>query len=514
LNKAKKTFREVIFSKTVIVGVLLLIQLAMLLVFTVRFYRYFAAMYGVLLVLSLLVLLQIINDDAMNPSYKIAWIIPIITFPMFGVLFYLMAGHCHLSKKTSARLIAEEKKYGLAGYRCDKAQAALLKLPAAARSQSEYIARAGYPAFTDTDVEYLSPGEAFFESLLKDLKSAKRYIFMEYFIVGEGVMWQAILDVLEQKAKEGVDVRVIYDGFGCLNTLPNDYFKQLRAKGIKCIEFNPLIPILTIYMNNRDHRKITVVDGKVGYMGGVNLADEYINAIDRFGHWKDSAVRLKGDAVKSLTSMFVTMYNALSPKDCCDMADFEPDEQPQSCGGVVQPYSDTPLDKEQVGEGIYLNMIAKANRYIYICTPYFIVDNELLTALLLAAKSGVDVRIITPHIGDKWYVHTVTRSFYRQLVAGGVKVYEYTPGFIHSKVFVVDDSTATVGTVNLDYRSLYLHFECGVWMADCSAVADIKRDFLTTLESCHEITEADLKAGGYAFKKLIAAIIRVFAPLM
>lgn len=514
MNKAKKTFREVIFSKTVIVGVLLLIQLAMLLVFTVRFYRYFAAMYGVLLIVSLIVLLQIINDDAMNPSYKIAWIIPIIAFPMFGVLFYLMAGHCHLSKKTSARLIVEEKKYGLAGYRCDKAQAALLKLPAAARSQSEYIARAGYPAFTDTDVEYLSPGEVFFESLLNDLKSAERYIFMEYFIIGEGVMWQPILDVLEQKAKEGVDVRVIYDGFGCLNTLPNDYFKQLREKGIKCIEFNPLIPILTIYMNNRDHRKITVVDGKVGYMGGVNLADEYINVIDRFGHWKDSAVRLKGDAVKSLTSMFVTMYNALSPKDCCGMEKLEPDEPSQSCGGVVQPYSDTPLDKEQVGEGIYLNMIAKANRYIYMCTPYFIVDNELLTALLLAAKSGVDVRIITPHIGDKWYVHTVTRSFYPQLIAGGVKVYEYMPGFIHSKVFVSDDITATVGTVNLDYRSLYLHFECGVWMTGCSAIADIKQDFLTTLKSCHEITGSDLQQKGRGLRQLVAAIIRVFAPLM
>ena len=329
-------------------------------------------------------------------------------------------------------------------------------------------------------------------------------------------MWDSILKILERKVKEGVEVRVLYDGFGCLLTLPDDYFRTLREKGIQCIEFNPLIPVLTMFMNNRDHRKILVVDGHTGFMGGINLADEYINAKVKHGHWKDAAVMLRGDAVWSLATMFLTMWDSISDEELSDPERYRPlpEELPGSFSGIVQPYADSPLDRDLVGEMVYLNIINRAQRYLYICTPYLIVDNETLTALLLAAKSGVDVRIITPHIGDKWYVHLLTRACYPQLVRGGVKIYEYTPGFIHSKTFVSDDEVATVGTINLDYRSLYLHFECGLWMAHSSCISAVRDDFLETLRVCEQVTldSPFLKLNG--FERLLRAVLRIFAPLM
>ena len=443
-----------------------------------------------------------------------AWIIPVLIFPILGGALYVIFKNSHLSKKVLARLQSEEKQAGLISYHTDGARTRLEKSTRDIQIQSRYIHNIGYPAFINTKTQYLSPGEKMFERMLDDLKNAERYIYMEYFIIGEGKMWGDILSVLEQKAAQGVDVKVIYDGFGCLNTLPNDYYKQLRQKGIGCIEFIPLVPLLTNLMNNRDHRKITVIDGRVGYMGGVNIADEYINAENRFGHWKDCGLRLEGEAVISLAVMFSTMYNALSQKEKCDIAKLRPQGDICRCDGIVQPYSDTPLDKEQVGRGIYLGMITRAKRYIYICTPYFIVDNEILTALLLAAKSGVDVRIITPFQGDKWYVHMTTRSYYRQLIDGGIKVYEYTPGFIHSKLLVCDDETASVGTVNLDYRSLYLHFECGVWLAECDSVADIKSDIVDTMEKSEIITDKSFQLKLSGLQRLISAVIKVFAPLM
>ncbi|MBP0982020.1 MAG: cardiolipin synthase, partial [Oscillospiraceae bacterium] len=272
------------------------------------------------------------------------------------------------------------------------------------------------------------------------------------------------------------------------------------------------IPVFTMFMNHRDHRKIMVVDGKIGFMGGVNLADEYINHIDRFGHWKDTAVRLEGDAVYSLTAMFASMWNAISPERC-DTKLFAPIPA-ESGNGIIQPYSDTPLDREQVGETVYLNMINRAEKYIYICTPYLITDNETITALINAAKSGIDVRIITPHHGDKWYVHAITRFGYEQLIKGGVKIYEYSPGFIHAKLFVADDNVATVGTVNLDFRSLYLHFECGVWFGGGTTPISIREDFTKTLEKCIEITEDSPIVRKKGLKKLICSVLKLFAPLM
>ena len=513
MNKVAQNAKKVVFSRVLLVSFLLLAQMALFLTFILRLSQYFAVMYGCFVVISILVTLHIISDDSVNPMYKLAWIIPVLIFPLFGGLFYIMCGNNHLGKKLTQRLTNEEQIVRLKERQSVNAENALSSAAGHIKNQSRYIYNSGYPAFVNTDTRYLSPGEKMLEVLIEDLKSAKRYIYMEYFIIGSGIMWDSILNVLEQKAKEGVDVRIIYDSFGCLNTLPNDYFKILRQKGIRCIEFNPLIPVFTPVFNNRDHRKITAIDGEIGYMGGVNLADEYINAINRFGHWKDCAIRLEGEAVFSLSAMFAAMWNALS-NDRCDYEKLKATNSPPENSAIVQPYSDSPLDKEQVGENIYLNMIAKAQKCIYICTPYLIIDSETLSALILAAKSGIDVRMITPHNGDKWYVHLITRSYYKQLISSGVKIYEYTPGFIHSKLFVTDDASAAIGTVNLDYRSLYLHFECGVWLTDDKTIADIKQDFIETLEKSELITPNSPQIKRSPLTQLLSAIIRLFAPMM
>lgn len=508
-------FREWLFSRVVIVGLLIIVQVAMLAVVVLRLSRYFAIFYGIFMLLSVVMTLVVINKEE-NPSYKLAWIIPIMAFPLFGGFFYLMFGNPRLSRRLSERLGKVHNRFAELVPPSRSACARAAELGEGLRNQSEYITRMGFPPFARTETTYLSPGEEKYKAMLKVLENAKRYIFLEYFIIEEGQMWDSILKILERKVKEGVEVRVLYDGFGCLLTLPDDYFRTLREKGIQCIEFNPLIPVLTMFMNNRDHRKILVVDGHTGFMGGINLADEYINAKVKHGHWKDAAVMLRGDAVWSLATMFLTMWDSISDEELSDPERYRPlpEELPGSFSGIVQPYADSPLDRDLVGEMVYLNIINRAQRYLYICTPYLIVDNETLTALLLAAKSGVDVRIITPHIGDKWYVHLLTRACYPQLVRGGVKIYEYTPGFIHSKTFVSDDEVATVGTINLDYRSLYLHFECGLWMAHSSCISAVRDDFLETLRVCEQVTLDRSVPQAERFERLLRAVLRIFAPLM
>ena len=333
---------------------------------------------------------------------------------------------------------------------------------------------------------------------------------MQYFIIEKGIFWNDILDVLKQKASEGLDVRVIYDDMGCIVTLPNKYYDELKKYGIKACSFNKFVPILTAKLNNRDHRKITVIDGNVGITGGINLADEYINKKVRFGHWKDNGILLKGDAVFNLTNIFLNLWDYINnTKE--DLNKFKPDIKIKG-SGYVQPYDDSPFDDELVSENICLNMINKAKKYVYITTPYLIIDNELETALCLAAKSGVDVKIITPGIPDKKIVNEVTKAYYNNLLDNDVKIYEYTKGFIHAKTFLVDDEIATVGTVNLDYRSLHLHFECGTLLYKTDSIKDIKKDISETLEISKQITLEDTKIG--LFRSLKRAVLRLFAPLM
>lgn len=325
-------------------------------------------------------------------------------------------------------------------------------------------------------------------------------------------MWNSILEILEEKVKQGIDVRVMYDDLGSMATLKSSYYKELEKKGIKCIVFNRLNPIAGVIMNNRDHRKILVIDGKVGFSGGINIADEYINAIVKHGHWKDNAIKISGDAVWNYTVMFLTMWNAFRNEDV-DFTKYKYDfkDKPINNGYVV-PYGETPLDDDATGEDIYLNIINQANNYVYIFTPYLIIDTNMINALTLAAKRGVDVRIVIPGIPDKKIVYTLSESYVELLVKEGVKVYRYTPGFVHSKVFVSDDNIATVGTINMDYRSLYLHFECGAYLENVDVIKDIKNDLVETIEKSSEISKKE--ATPSLLKGIWQALLRLVAPLM
>ncbi len=445
----------------------------------------------------------------MNPGYKIAWIIPILIIPVFGSLIYLVLSNRY-TKKSKDRSNSIDTR--LNAYLKQDVSVLESLDSSDAYNQIWYLYKTGkFPVFQNTNVTYLKLGEVYYEHLIEELKKAKKYIFMEYFIIEEGYMWDNILDVLKEKVIEGVDVRILYDDMGCILTLPDKYYQQLLSYGIKCCSFNKFIPVFNSKLNCRDHRKITVIDGKVGFTGGINLADEYMNKKVKFGHWKDNGIMLKGDAVWSYTVMFLIIWNYVNnEKDNYEL--YKPTYEKMEATGYIQPYCDTPLDSENVGETVYLNLINKAKKYIYITTPYLIIDNELETALKVAAKSGVDVRILVPGIPDQKLVNEVTKAYYNNLLASGVKIYEYKKGFVHAKTFVVDDVYATVGTVNLDYRSLYLHFECGCFMYKASCVENIKTDFLDTLNVCERIHPSDTKVN--IFRKLKRDILRLISPLL
>ena len=507
-----RKFLRFLTQRVVLTALLIVIQALLLFGIIWKLNNYFVYIYAASVLLSLLLTLRIINNKS-NPAFKIAWLIPILLFPVLGGLVYLVFGSDRTGKYIRNKMgrIEKEMQDGISKA---NERSGIEKMPPDVVNQSHYISNSAHcPPYKNTTVEYLPMGEVKFERMVQELKKAKRYIFMEYFIIQEGTMWNTILDVLEEKAKEGVDVRVIYDDMGCILTLPTGYEKTLREKGIQCQIFNPFIPILSSHFNTRDHRKICVIDGNVGFTGGINLADEYINGYEKHGHWKDTAILLKGEAVFSLTTMFLSMWDYLIKKEGEDYAAYYPDSWDENAQGIVQPFADNPLDDEAVGETVYLNLINKAKRYVYITTPYLILSNEMVTAMNTAAKSGVDVRIITPHVPDKWYVHAVSRSYYEMLVEAGVKIYEYTPGFVHAKTFVVDDEYAVVGTINLDYRSLYLHFECAAWMYKASCVTDVRDDFLKTQQMSQEITLEECRNISIP-RRLGRSVLRVLAPLM
>ena len=385
-------------------------------------------------------------------------------------------------------------------------------------NQARYLEHyARCPVYTNTYTHYFPLGDDVFPAMLEELRKAEKYIFLEYFIISPGIFWDSMVEILKEKHAAGVDVRVIYDDVGSLNTLPMNYARKFEAEtGIPCCCFNRFKPVISIRMNNRDHRKFCIIDGHTAFTGGINLADEYINQKLRYGHWKDTAILLKGEAVWSMTVMFLTMWEYTRDVEE-DYRRFRPDKLPpeaaQGAGYYVQPYADNPLDEEAVGEAVYLNLINKAERYVYAMTPYLIISDSVNTALCNAAKAGVDVRIITPHIPDKRYVFEVTRAHYPPLLEAGVRIYEYTPGFIHAKNFVVDDRFATVGTVNLDYRSLFLHFEDGVWLCEAPCIQDIRKDFEDTLAVCQRISLRQWRHLN-PLLQLYRNILRVFAPLM
>ncbi|MDL2229309.1 cardiolipin synthase [Treponema sp. OttesenSCG-928-L16] len=506
---------NLIFHRIVIIILLMLIQILLIAGMVWRFNRYFVYFYAVCMVIGAVILLYIINSSD-NPEYKLAWIIPLLLVPIFGGMLYLLFGFNRIKKKDREKneIIRKKQAAAMEGM---SAFSSIESESLHAANQSRYILNScTIVPFKDSFTEYLPLGETVFSRMKEELEKAERYIFMEYFIIEEGIMWDSILEILVRKAAQGLDVRVIYDDVGSLFTLPYRYDKKLKKLGISCAIFNPFTPVLSSRFNNRDHRKITVIDGHTAFTGGINLADEYINAVNKYGHWKDTGIIVKGKAAWGFTLMFLGIWEYVREENR-DYSYYYPPSFPafpeESVSGYVHPYSDVPLDNAAVAENIYMNIIYKAEKYVYITSPYLIIDNGMVSALTAAAKSGVDVRIITPRHGDKWYVHSVTRSYYEVLLENGVRIYEYTPGFIHGKSFVADDAYGVVGSVNLDFRSFYLHFECGAWLYNTQSIGQIRDDFFLTLEKCQEITLEEYRSIRY-IRKFGRAVLRVFAPLM
>ncbi len=506
-----KHLLKLLFSRIFIFGACILVQLIWLLELIIKFSEYFIPLSVSLTILSVFIVLAIIKKER-HITNKIPWIILILVFPLLGGLLYVLVG-ANLYLTPMLKKINREKddvKKTLS--QDEKVMQKIASEDKDVYGQVKYISDyVGYPIYERNEMKYFHIGEEAYKIMIQELKKAKKFIFLEYFIIGKGEMWNTILNILEEKAKEGVDVRVIYDDVGSISSLPNNYDKTLEAKGIKCVVFNKLKPVIAVIMNNRDHRKIMIIDGNVSFSGGINLADEYINKKKRFGHWKDNAIMIKGQATWNFTVMFLKIWNAYREEDK-KIDIFKPTIEKSEENGYVVPYGENPLDDEFVGENIYLNIINQAKKYVYIFTPYLIIDNEMISALTLASKRGVDVRIVTPGIPDKKIVSLLTHSYYEMLINEGVKIYEYTPGFIHSKLFVCDDKIATVGTLNLDYRSLYLHFECGVYIYGAKVIDEIKEDCTKTLKKSHRVTKKECKSG--VVKSMFQAVLKVFAPLM
>ena len=513
LRKGQKGVIHAIFSRFGLVLILLLLQVGLLFSIFRWFGNLWPHYFGGSVVVTSAMVIYLLNSK-MDNSAKITWMVVVAIAPVVGIpmFFYVKSnfGHNILRK----RLLELEDQ--LRGWlpQSQKAMEQLKALEPGAASLAKYLygRGGGFPVYQNTAMTYFPGGEAKFEELLRQLETAEEYIFVEYFIIDEGLMWGKILEVLARKALQGVDVRVIYDGVGSAATLPINYPDQLHARGILCRVFQPLLPVLSIHQNNRDHRKICVIDGVTGFVSGLNMADEYIDRKERFGYWKDNALRLRGEAVWSLTVFFLTMWDHQNPRS--DFRLFRPRTLPplNTTGGIVVPYTDTPNPADTVCADLHLQMITKAKRYLYLTTPYLAIDETITSALCTAARSGVDVRIMTPHIPDKKVVFAVTQSNYPVLLEAGARIYEFTPGFIHSKTVVADDLYASVGSCNLDYRSFYLQFENGVWLCGDPAVLSVRDDFLQTLEVCQEITLADCRTLPL-FHRLLQSIYRLFAPL-
>ncbi|MBQ7915743.1 MAG: cardiolipin synthase [Firmicutes bacterium] len=509
-SRVKKTAFQMIYGRTIIVMILLVLQIAMLF-YLITLAGKVAAF--VMSGLSFVLLIVVINRKG-QPSFKMTWVLLLAITPVFGGLFYLFIQTQPGTKQIKEKL-AELEKDTRPYMQQDQAvmQNLLSENPQMAQLSHYLCDRGGYPMYQNTSVKYLSTGEIYFEELVNQLKKAEKFIFMEYFIVDQGKMWDTVLEVLKEKAAQGVEVRVMYDGMCSLMRLPYRYPEQVREMGIQCKMFAPIMPLLSTSQNNRDHRKIVVIDGVTAFTGGVNLADEYINEKMRFGHWKDTGIMLQGDAVQNFTMMFLTMWNVDEPQPPTFRPYLTPHILGDEAAGYVVPYADSPLEDENVGEHVYLDILYTSKRYVHIMTPYLIIGHELLQALTYAAKRGVEVELILPHIPDKWYAFQVARTYYRELLEEGVKIYEYTPGFIHAKSYVSDDEKAVVGSINMDFRSLYLHYECAALFFNNPAVADVEKDFQETKAKSQMMTIEDynqLPLRG----RIAGQILRLIAPLM
>lgn len=505
-----------IFSKKFLGLMLALVQITGFFFLTTKLYTLGSSIYFTAMVFSIGIMLYLFERDNLNPSYKLLWTVIMVILPVTGALFYFFWGDTKLTKKQQYEI--NKIRDNAWKYHDERPQVheELKQLDAGLAKQAKFLDDfAKATPYKNTSAKYYPMGEDFFVDYIEDLKKAEKSIFMHYFIVDEGYMWDTVLEVLKEKAANGVDVRIIYDGFGTLVTLPSKYDDYLRGFGIKVGVFNPLRFSLHIgdylMLNHRDHRKITVIDGNVGYGGGLNIADEYINAIKRFGVWKDTAFRIEGEAVYGLTSTFLRGWH-LTTGEALNYANYKPAVKKES-DGIIQPYFDTPLDKLNVCESAYLGVIHNAKEYVYITTPYLVIDNEMITSLCLAAQCGIDVKIMVPGIPDKWYVYYITQSYYRVLLEAGVEIYEYTPGFLHAKMYVSDDVQAIVGSANMDFRSMYLHFENCCSFYGGSMVEEVKKDFTETLKECRRVTMEQVKKTPL-WKRIFQIMFRIWSPMM
>lgn len=498
-------------TRIIVSAVMLLLQLVFLFAIVYNLSANSFAVYSLSMVLGVITVIYIVNRRG-NPSYKITWTFFILVLPIFGVSVFLLWGGGRVMPHLKEKMRLCESHYTPL-LDDDKEVREKLKYHDYIHSrQADYLSiESGYPLYGDTSVEYLSPGEVFLPRFLEELEKAEKYIFIEFFIIAEGEMWSSVYDILRKKAAAGVEVKVLFDDFGSIKRQHKDFITRLKANGIEVAIFNKITPSFNIFMNNRNHRKIVVIDGKVAVTGGLNLADEYINKMERFGYWLDCAAIIKGDAAKSFLAFFCSTWE-FTTGECIDMKRHIAEKSEQK-GGFVLPYCDGPLDNKNPAQGIYMQILNTAQRYVYITSPYLILDSTMITVLQIAAKSGIDVKIITPHIPDKWYVHPVTQYNYQELLEAGVRIYEYTPGFIHSKLFISDDRVATIGTVNMDYRSFLLHFECGIWLSDADTVTDMRKHFDKLLAESEEITLESWNKSPW-YQRLKRAVLHLFAPFM
>lgn len=513
LQKGQKGLVHIIFSRLGLI--LLLLAFHIFLMFGVFhwFGKFLPHIYGGTILFTVVMVLCLLNSR-MDASAKLTWLIVILILPVFGALLFWYTksdlGHRALKKRMNCLIDQTRSSISQDGSVTEELKREAPDVAALTR----YLGRTGcYPAYKNTAVTYFPLGEQMWEEMLKQLEKAEHFIFLEYFIVEEGLMWGKLLELLARKVKQGVEVRVMYDGTCEFSKLPHDYPKRLKALGIQCKMFAPVTPFLSTHYNYRDHRKIMVIDGHTAFTGGVNLADEYINHVERCGHWKDVAVMLKGDAVKSFTLMFLQTWSINEKQPLFDKYLAYPTLAPKNTSGYVIPYGDCPLDEDKVGERVYMDILNRAQRYVHIMTPYLILDNEMETALKFAAERGVDVSLILPGVTDSAAAHGLAWTHYASLLDSGVKIYEYNPGFVHAKVFVSDDREAVIGTINMDYRSLYHHFECAayLWKADC--IPEIEQDFRQTLSKCVEITHQTVRKAKFS-RKMIGILLKAVAPLM
>lgn len=474
----------------------------------------YSTLISLLCSIAALILVLRIYGGYENAAFKMPWIFLLLSFPLPGLFLFLLFGRKNVTRKMRRRFEEIDPKL-LAEIRQDPSvMAALEARDLSVANQCRYIHSYGqYPVYQNTDVRFYPDAAEGFEAQLDQLSKAESFIFMEYHAIEEGRSFARLKEVLADRVRYGVEVRVLYDDIGSIGFLDSSFIRRMEDIGVQCRVFNPVIPVLNFFMNNRDHRKITVVDGKAGFTGGYNLADEYFNITHPYGQWKDTGIMLRGEAVEALSVMFLEMWNAMKQTDT-DYRHYLPKGHfSPSAQGFIQLYADSPLDGIPLGENVYINLINNAKRSLYVMTPYLIISDEMTRALTLAAQRGVDVRVITPGIPDKKLVYRITRSYYAGLVRGGVRVYEYTPGFLHAKQVLCDGEAATVGTINFDYRSLYHHFENGAFLYGFSAVEEITRDFADTLSASTEVT-AKYQAGHNAVLRVAQCVMRLFAPLL